>query len=62
MDADESPTLFSADLSGCAAPPVLAGDEVADLYIDAIGRTFDARPVSMQEIPRDAGRALRHKS
>jgi S-adenosylmethionine decarboxylase len=30
--------LFSADLSGCAALPVLAGDEVAELFIDALGR------------------------
>jgi len=30
--------LFSADLSGCAAMPVLAGDEVAELFIDALGR------------------------
>ena len=38
MDAPVSPALFSADLSGCAALPVLAGDEVADLFIDALGR------------------------
>ena len=30
--------MFSADLSGCAALPVLAGDEVAELFIDALGR------------------------
>lgn len=38
MDTDVSPALFSADLSGCAALPVLAGDEVAELFIDALGR------------------------
>lgn len=38
MDANVSPASFSADLSGCAALPVLAGDEVADLFMDALGR------------------------
>jgi S-adenosylmethionine decarboxylase proenzyme len=38
MAATSSPASFSADLSGCAALPVLAGDEVADLFIDALGR------------------------
>ena len=38
MDANASPASFSADLSGCAALPVLAGDEVADLFIGALGR------------------------
>jgi S-adenosylmethionine/arginine decarboxylase-like enzyme len=38
MDAPASPALFSADLKGCAALPVLAGDEVEDLFIDALGR------------------------
>lgn len=38
MDASASPASFSADLSGCAALNVLAGDEIADLFIDALGR------------------------
>ena len=38
MDATISPASFSADLSDCAALPVLAGDEVADLFIHALGR------------------------
>jgi S-adenosylmethionine decarboxylase proenzyme len=38
MDGIVSPASFSADLSECAALPVLAGDEVADLFIDALGR------------------------
>jgi S-adenosylmethionine decarboxylase len=38
MAPTSSPASFSADLSGCAALPVLAGDEVADLFIDALGR------------------------
>ena len=38
MDAHPSPALFSADLAGCAALPALAGDEVAELFIDALGR------------------------
>ena len=38
MDATASPASFSADLSGCAALPVLAGDEVAELFIAALGR------------------------
>ena len=33
-----SPALFSADLSRCAALSVLAGDEIADLFVDALGR------------------------
>jgi S-adenosylmethionine decarboxylase len=38
MDATASTTSFSADLSGCEALPVLTGDEVADLFIAALGR------------------------
>jgi S-adenosylmethionine decarboxylase len=38
MDANVSPASFSADLSDCAALPVLAGDEVADLFMAALGR------------------------
>ena len=38
MIATVSPASFSADLSGCLALPVLAGDEVAELFIDALGR------------------------
>ena len=38
MDPRLSPALFSADLSRCAALPLLAGDEIADLFIDALGR------------------------
>jgi S-adenosylmethionine decarboxylase len=38
MDATISPASFSADLSDCAALPVLAGDEITDLFIDALGR------------------------
>jgi len=38
MDANACPASFSADLSGCEALPVLAGDEVTDLFIDALGR------------------------
>ena len=38
MSAKPSPASFSADLSGCAALPDLTGDEVADLFIDALGR------------------------
>ena len=38
MDAAASPTSFSADLSGCDALPVLAGDEVADLFTAALHR------------------------
>ena len=37
MHATDSPLSFSADLSGCAALPVLAVDEVADLFIAAVG-------------------------
>src|ERR1700724_1823294 len=33
-----SPALFSADLSRCAALPMLAGDEITDLFIEALGR------------------------
>jgi S-adenosylmethionine decarboxylase len=33
-----APASFSADLSGCAALPVLAGDEVAELFIAALHR------------------------
>src|ERR1035437_2041043 len=38
MDAIPSPSSFSADLSGCAALPLLAGDEVAYIFVDALGR------------------------
>ena len=38
MDALHTTSSFSADLSGCAALPVLAGDEVTDLFVDALGR------------------------
>jgi S-adenosylmethionine decarboxylase len=38
MDAAASTTSFCADLSGCEALPVLTGDEVADLFIAALGR------------------------
>jgi S-adenosylmethionine decarboxylase len=38
MDANASPASFSADLSGCAALPVLTSDEVADLFIAALDR------------------------
>ena len=37
MDA-HAPASFSADLSGCAALPMLAGDEVAELFMHALGR------------------------
>ena len=38
MDANASPASFTADLSGCAALPVLTSDEVADLFIAALDR------------------------
>lgn len=38
MDTRALPTTFSADLSGCAALPVLAVDEVAELFTAALGR------------------------
>jgi S-adenosylmethionine decarboxylase len=38
MDGTDSPASFSADLCGCAALPVLAVDEVAELFIAALGR------------------------
>jgi S-adenosylmethionine decarboxylase proenzyme len=38
MDASTTPASFSADLSGCAALSLLAGDEVAALFMDALGR------------------------
>jgi S-adenosylmethionine decarboxylase len=38
MDAKASPASFTADLSGCAALPVLTADEVADLFISALNR------------------------
>ena len=38
MDATASPASFSADLSGCDALGQLTGDEVADLFIAALGR------------------------
>jgi S-adenosylmethionine decarboxylase len=38
MTTPAAAVSFSADLSGCAALPVLAGDEVADLFSAALGR------------------------
>jgi S-adenosylmethionine decarboxylase len=38
MDANASPASFTADLSGCAALPVLTSEEVADLFIAALDR------------------------
>jgi S-adenosylmethionine decarboxylase len=38
MDAHASITSFSGDLSGCEALAQLTGDEVADLFIAALGR------------------------
>ena len=38
MDTTPSTVSFSADLSGCQALPVLTGDEVADLFMDALSR------------------------
>lgn len=38
MDVTISPASFSADLSHCAALPVLAIDEITELFIDALGR------------------------
>jgi S-adenosylmethionine decarboxylase len=38
MDANASPALFSADLSGCEALSLLTGEEIADLFIDALHR------------------------
>ena len=38
MAASTTPASFSADLTGCAALPVLSGDEVADLFISALAR------------------------
>jgi S-adenosylmethionine decarboxylase len=38
MGVNASPASFSADLSGCAALPVLAGDEVEELFMAALGR------------------------
>jgi S-adenosylmethionine decarboxylase len=38
MEPRLSPALFSADLSRCAALPMLAGDEITDLFIEALGR------------------------
>lgn len=38
MDVTLSPASFSADLSHCAALSVLAADEIADLFMDALGR------------------------
>ena len=32
------PALYSADLGGCAALPVLAADEIVDLFVSALGR------------------------
>ena len=36
--ANVSPASFTADLSGCAALSALAADEIADLFIAALGR------------------------
>jgi len=38
MEANALPTSFSADLSGCDALSLLTGDEVADLFMAALGR------------------------
>jgi S-adenosylmethionine decarboxylase len=38
MDATASPASFSADLSDCAALPVLTGGEVAELFVAALDR------------------------
>lgn len=38
MDAHASPASFSADLSECTALPVLASDEVAELFMAALDR------------------------
>jgi S-adenosylmethionine decarboxylase proenzyme len=38
MGANMLPASFSADLSGCAALPLLAVDEVAGLFMDAMSR------------------------
>ena len=38
MDASVTPASFSADLSGCAALSMLAVDEVAELFMAALGR------------------------
>ena len=38
MDATASPASFSADLSGCTALPGLAGDDITDLFVGALGR------------------------
>ncbi len=38
MDASASPASFSADLSGCAALSLLAGDEVTQLFAAALDR------------------------
>jgi S-adenosylmethionine decarboxylase proenzyme len=36
MDPTTSPASFSADLVGCAALPMLTGDEISELFIAAI--------------------------
>jgi S-adenosylmethionine decarboxylase proenzyme len=38
MQASGSPASFSADLSGCAALPLLDGDEVTELFTAALRR------------------------
>jgi S-adenosylmethionine decarboxylase len=38
MDTSASPALFSADLAGCDSLHVLTGDEVADIFTDALRR------------------------
>ena len=39
MGAHTSLASFSADLAGCEALPVLAADEVTDLFVSALDRT-----------------------
>jgi len=38
METNALPASFYADLSGCDALPMLTGDEVADLFVAALGR------------------------
>ncbi len=38
MDNNASPVSFSADLLACSALPHLAGDEIAEVFVDALGR------------------------
>jgi S-adenosylmethionine decarboxylase len=39
MDAHALPASFSADLAGCKALPVLAADEVTELFVSALDRS-----------------------